>query len=114
MNPVQACTGCGRIHSFLPRGLCADCIDARETQYRAVRDWLSDNRGASIAEAAEATGVEETLILAFVREGRLETVDPDLVAQLLELRARIRLHLASQAESRDPEPPPTMMWSRFL
>lgn len=114
MTPVQACTGCGRIHSFLPRGLCVDCIDARETQYRTLRDWLTHNRGASIAEASEATGLAEALILSYVREGRLDTVDPELVAELVALRARIRLHLASQAEPRDDEPPPVMMWSRFL
>ena len=41
-----------------------------------MRDWLRDNSGAPIAVVAEATGVDEGLIVRFIREGRIEVVTP--------------------------------------
>ena len=72
MTAVQSCKGCGKLFPFLPRGLCADCIDVREERFRTVREWLRDNPGASIMAACQGTGVEERLIAEFIREGRLE------------------------------------------
>lgn len=73
---VQRCEACGGLFAHLPRGVCASCLDQRERDFRDVRDWLRDNGGAGIAEAAAATGVEEGVIVRFIREGRIEVVDP--------------------------------------
>jgi hypothetical protein len=99
VTPVEACRGCGGIFPFLPRGVCAACIDLRERRYAEVREWLLDNRGASIAQASEATGVEESLILEFLREGRLEFVGMQRGAEGAEeeIRERIRRELAIRA-----------------
>lgn len=100
MSPVEACRVCGGIFAFLPRGVCADCIDEREGRYRDVRDWLLDNRGASILQASAATGVEESLIMEFLREGRLEVVGSEPVdsrqEEEEEVKARIRRELAAR------------------
>lgn len=72
---VKACDSCGGLFAHLPRGVCANCLDQREGEFRTVRDWLRDNRGAPIAAAAEATGVDEGTIVRFIREGRIEVVD---------------------------------------
>jgi len=74
VTPVESCTGCGMLFGFLPRGYCSDCLDARDEAFRTVREWLFDNSGASIGEASKATGVEDALIMSFIREGRLELV----------------------------------------
>jgi hypothetical protein len=71
MTAVQSCKACGKLFGFLPRGLCADCIDLREERYHTVREWLRDNPGSSTIAACQATGVEERLIAEFIREGRL-------------------------------------------
>lgn len=98
MTPVEACRACGGLFPFLPRGVCAACIDLREHHYAEVREWLLDNRGASIVRAAEATGVEESLILEFLREGRLEFVGAEqaTTAAEEELKQRIRRDLAAR------------------
>lgn len=100
MSPVEACRTCGGLFAFLPRGICADCQDEREHRYQDVRDWLLDNRGASILQAAEATGVDERLISEFVREGRLEIIGAagaDASPREQELKERIRKDLAARA-----------------
>ena len=96
MSPVEACKGCGGLFAFLPRGFCADCIDQRERSYQDVREWLLDNRGASIGQATDATGVEEALIMAFIREGRLEFVGGASPAEDEDLKERIRRDLAAR------------------
>ncbi len=104
MSPVESCKGCGGLFAFLPRGYCADCIDLRERRYQDVREWLLDNRGASVADAAQSTGVEESLIMAFVREGRLEFVGAATAStEDEELKERIRRDLAAR-EAAGPAP----------
>jgi predicted nucleic acid-binding Zn-ribbon protein len=73
---VQACQSCGGLFAHLPRGVCAGCLDQREQEFRLVRDWLRDHRGAPIAEVSAATGVDEGTIVRFIREGRIDVVDP--------------------------------------
>lgn len=68
---VRLCEECGRLFGFLPRGVCADCLDEREADFRVVREWLRRNAGASVIDVAAATGVREPRISHFLREGRL-------------------------------------------
>jgi hypothetical protein len=68
---VQQCQDCGALFGYLPRGVCAGCLDAREADFRTVRDWLRANPGASAVDTSAATGVGERRISLFIREGRL-------------------------------------------
>lgn len=96
MTAVQSCKGCGKLFSFLPRGLCADCIDVREERFQTVREWLRDNRGASVIAACQATGVEERLVAEFIREGRLEFSGPTESARDLQAREALRAKLVAE------------------
>jgi hypothetical protein len=99
VSPVEACRGCSKLFPYLPRGLCADCLDGRERDFQAVRDWLLENPGSSIHAASTATDVEEGLIAEFVREGRLQLVGEGPSAQEIreeeERRARLVREIAS-------------------
>jgi hypothetical protein len=107
VSPVERCSVCGGLFAFLPRGVCAACLDVRERAFAGVREWLLDNRGASILAASEATGVDEATILSFIREGRLEFV-ADAAGRAVspdeeEIKARIRRDLEARvAGSTDP------------
>lgn len=68
---VHQCRDCSRLFGYLPRGVCAGCLDEREDDYRRVRDWLRGNPGASVVDVSVATGVTERRISLFIREGRL-------------------------------------------
>jgi predicted nucleic acid-binding Zn-ribbon protein len=102
VSAVERCRECGGLFAFLPRGVCAGCLDRREAAFVRVREWLYENRGAPLAVVAEATGVETGLIAQFVREGRLEYVEPDADDLLRrreeeERRARLVRHLQDAA-----------------
>lgn len=67
----ENCTECGRVYAFLARGVCADCLNARERLFHDVKSWLRRNPTATIETAAEATGTDIELILEWIRDGRI-------------------------------------------
>jgi len=105
VTAVQCCRGCGNLFPFLPRGLCAGCIDVREERFQTVREWLRDNRGASIIAACQATGVEERLLAEFIREGRLELAGPTESAKDQQAREALRAKLVSEIAAAQANPP---------
>ena len=102
MSNVEACRECGRLFGFLPRGVCVDCQDLRERRFQAVKEYLADNAGASVLQTATDTGVEEGLIVGWIREGRLRYSGPD-AGQLEgidhdeDVKARIRARTVSMS-----------------
>jgi predicted amidophosphoribosyltransferase len=82
---VVKCQDCGGLFSFLPRGLCADCLDHIEKDYRTVRDYLRDNPGTLVHQVAEATEVDEGRIRDFIEEGRIEFATVGNVALACEV-----------------------------
>lgn len=69
---VVKCQDCGGLFSFLPRGVCAPCLDQTEVDYQTVRDYLRDNPGTALFQVAEATEVDEGRIQNFIAEGRID------------------------------------------
>lgn len=106
MTAVQSCKGCGKLFSFLARGICPECIDLREERFQTVREWLRDNPGGSIMGACQATGVEERLVAEFIREGRLEFAGAGAAPESARdqqvreaLRAKLVGEMTAQAEA---------------
>lgn len=71
---LRNCSICGRLFAYQQgRTVCSRCREQEEEQYMLVRKYVRDNPGATVFEVAEATGVDEELILQFLREGRLQS-----------------------------------------
>jgi hypothetical protein len=109
MSPVEACRECGRLYGFLPRGVCVDCQDLRERRFQEVKAYLADTPGASILQTAADTGVDEGLIVSWIREGRLRYTGPDAgrlegIDHDEDVKARIRAQLAAQAGATGTDP----------
>lgn len=71
MSDLRNCPNCGKLFAFQGKNLCRKCQEYEEDEYLIVRRYVRDHAGSSVMEVAEATGVEEEKILAFLREGRL-------------------------------------------
>jgi flagellar operon protein (TIGR03826 family) len=56
------------------RDVCQDCWKEEETAYETVYQFIRkrENRTATILQVVEATGVDEDLILKFIRTGKLK------------------------------------------
>jgi hypothetical protein len=93
---IMRCDDCGELFGFLARGVCGDCLKARDEAFWKARDWFRDNRGASISAASAALGISMARISGWVREGRLKFA-PNASADDADL-AKIRAdqHRASE------------------
>jgi flagellar operon protein (TIGR03826 family) len=85
MGELRNCPQCGKVFMYMVRNLCPACIDLEEKQYEEVKDYLQKNPGAQIEQIVEDTGVDESKVLRWMRDGRLVVADtggrPVLVCQ---------------------------------
>lgn len=77
MAELANCPNCGEVFVKSIRNICQECFyeeeKAFETVYRYIRQ--KKNREATITEISEATGVEEQLIIKFIKENRIRAVN---------------------------------------
>jgi flagellar operon protein (TIGR03826 family) len=74
---LKNCAECGRVMQAGLRDICPECHKKKEDVFLIVRDYIKDHPKVAIEIVAEATGVSETSIRQFIRDGRLETADLD-------------------------------------
>ncbi|MGQ9631087.1 MAG: TIGR03826 family flagellar region protein [bacterium] len=75
------CPRCGNIFNRAGgHRYCPACEAEDEKKFQLVRDFLDEHPKANAIEIAEATGVEESKIMEFLREGRLIAVSDSPLA----------------------------------
>ncbi|AMX82299.1 hypothetical protein GS3922_00540 [Geobacillus subterraneus] len=77
MAELANCAKCGRLFVKLStRDVCESCYQEEERQFERVYAFLRkrENRTATMAQVVDATGVEEKLIIQWIRAGRLQLV----------------------------------------
>jgi flagellar operon protein (TIGR03826 family) len=72
---LENCPNCGRLfvrNQF--RDICQDCYREEEKAFEKVYHFLrkKENRMATLVQIVEATGVEESLLMKFIKTGRLK------------------------------------------
>jgi len=72
---LQNCKSCGRLFNKILSEKCNVCVKEEEEAFFTIRDYLKEHKRASANEVADATEIELSLIIKFIREGRLSTVD---------------------------------------
>jgi len=69
---VKNCKGCNRLFQYIGGPpLCPACREELENKFAEVKEYIYQNRGTSIAEVSEATGVSVKQIKQWIREDRL-------------------------------------------
>ena len=68
------CAGCGKMfrHEGLAIKLCPDCIQEHEEMLRKVKETILSNPGLNAYEVSKRSGVSYSLILDWIKDGRLE------------------------------------------
>ncbi|PYI51173.1 TIGR03826 family flagellar region protein [Paenibacillus flagellatus] len=69
------CPQCGKVYVKNSYNICPSCLKELEEQYRKCADYLRKNRGCTLKELSEGTGVSVNLIIRFIREGRIAAKD---------------------------------------
>lgn len=65
------CKECGKLFSSAGQKVCSDCRQSEEEKFELVKNYLWDNPNSTVKKVAEETGVEEDLIIKFMRDDRL-------------------------------------------
>lgn len=71
---VANCPRCGKIFVKGFAEVCPNCVKDLELQYEKCLKYLRENRGTTIADLSEATGVAIKQITKFIREGRISII----------------------------------------
>lgn len=75
MSELSNCPNCNSVFVKTQfREVCQNCWKEEEKQFETVYQFIRkrENRAATIGQVEEQTGVEEELILKFIRSGRLQ------------------------------------------
>lgn len=65
------CKECGKVFSSAGQRVCPDCRQSEEEKFELVKNYLWDNPNSTVKKVAEETGVDEDIIIKFMREDRL-------------------------------------------
>lgn len=73
MAELANCVRCEALFVKSIRQICQSCYQEEETAFKVVYHFLCDqkNREATMDEIIDATGIEEAIIIKFIKEGRL-------------------------------------------
>lgn len=77
---VRNCVRCGRIFNYITgQPICVDCKKNLEQKFAEVKEYLRENRGASIQEVSEANHVDVRQIRQWIREERITFAEDSMV-----------------------------------
>lgn len=73
MGELANCSRCDSLYVSNGRNICQKCFQDEEKAFETVYKYMRKriNRQATIPQIMEATGVEELVVIKFVKEGRL-------------------------------------------
>jgi hypothetical protein len=78
---IGGCDRCGRPIVLSKFTLCYECRLLEKQDVEKALDYLKLNRGATLAQVAQATGVDAQLVLRLIRGGRMEVVSKERVTK---------------------------------
>jgi flagellar operon protein (TIGR03826 family) len=74
---LKNCEECNRVFAHPTRSLCEECYEKARKSFDAVKKYLQENPGATVAQVSKDTEVDLELIYEYIREGRLDVVPRD-------------------------------------
>jgi flagellar operon protein (TIGR03826 family) len=72
---VANCPKCGKVYvKNILHDICPACVKAIDMQCEACIKYLKEHRGITLEALSEATEVPQSLIIKFMREGRISVM----------------------------------------
>lgn len=68
---ITNCPICGGLYVPNGRGMCSHCAEAEEQRFEVVRRYLEENPEAKLEVISAETGIDQAVVLRFIRSGRL-------------------------------------------
>lgn len=77
---VKNCRDCGRLFNYIGGArICPECRDALEQKFVQVKEYINENRHASLQQISDENDVSVQQIHQWVREERLVFTDDSVV-----------------------------------
>lgn len=77
---IRNCRSCGKIFTYAVGPIiCPACREAAEAKFQECKKYVSEHRGITITELAEACDVEPNMIRQWLREERLQFSEDSLI-----------------------------------
>lgn len=80
---VRQCKQCNRLFQSFGSDMCPPCAERLDRDFLVIKEYLYDHPDANVVEIVQLTGVDEKIVLGFLREGRL-SVEGDVGMQACE------------------------------
>lgn len=75
---LKNCEKCNRVFAHPTRSMCEGCFEEELANFVAVKEYLKENPGASVAQVANETEVDVGIIYEYIRQGRLDIIPSDV------------------------------------
>lgn len=73
---VKSCKKCNRLFQYLSGPvICQNCKEDEEKIFKVVKEYIRENKGATIEEVSRETGASVSMIEKFLKQGRLEVAE---------------------------------------
>ncbi|GGF91558.1 TIGR03826 family flagellar region protein [Paenibacillus abyssi] len=69
------CPRCGKLYATNLRDVCPNCVKEIDKEYEKCASFLKENRGCTMQELSDETGVSNRQIAKFIREGRISIMN---------------------------------------
>ncbi len=75
---VQTCSRCRKFFNYIGgERICPACKEELEKEFQKVKEYIRDNKGATVIQVAKDCEVSEKMIREWVRQERLEMSSTD-------------------------------------
>lgn len=74
---LRNCPRCGGVFPYISSPICQNCVKEEEAIFLKVRNYIKEHPNATILEVSTETEVSTKKIYGYLREGRIEAVNPE-------------------------------------
>jgi len=68
---ARQCKKCGKLFNYIRSPICVECTDDDDKEFHLVKDYIYEHPKSNLSEISESTGVDNKVLLGFLREGRI-------------------------------------------
>lgn len=68
---LMNCSKCKKLFVSIGRSICPECLERERNEFDMVRKYLAENPHSTASQIAEATGVQESVIIDLVKKGSI-------------------------------------------
>jgi len=78
---IRKCKNCNRFYKFQSSKYCPECVVELDKVFLKVREYIYENPNSTVLEVSENKGVDQEIIMEFLRDGKLELKEASMLLE---------------------------------